>query len=328
MITSFRDRFGFLSNMYPCTVEYRGLTYPSAENAFQAQKCIDPKDRERFTKCSPGESRKIGRRVILRPDWHEVRLPIMREILRSKFSDPKLRSLLVSTGNKELIETNAWKDTFWGVYQGVGENHLGKLLMEIRREILPEMCEARGRIAFIGTRNFEHYANERAGSTYTKAVAWAVAWGYTITTGGCVGCDQHAGNIAYNLGGHLHLVLPWESYEEAWVSSLTKGAVTVDVYNCDVHRTWTDSVIRYHPHGSNLSGGALALHARNFGIVEGTKAVVALPSNKPGGGGTGQGMRIAKDLGIPLFDLSTAEGCDALEARMNKFSPKVAVDIK
>lgn len=36
---------------------------------------------------------------------------------------------------EELIEGNYWHDTYWGVCEGVGENHLGKLLMEIRNEL-------------------------------------------------------------------------------------------------------------------------------------------------------------------------------------------------
>ena len=38
-------------------------------------------------------------------------------------------------GNEELIEENWWNDTFWGVCRGVGKNHLGQILMKIRKEI-------------------------------------------------------------------------------------------------------------------------------------------------------------------------------------------------
>jgi hypothetical protein len=31
-----------------------------------------------------------------------------------------------------LEETNIWKDTFCGVYNGVGENNLGKIIMKTR----------------------------------------------------------------------------------------------------------------------------------------------------------------------------------------------------
>lgn len=30
---------------------------------------------------------------------------------------------------------NHWHDTYWGVCDGAGENRLGKLLMQVRREL-------------------------------------------------------------------------------------------------------------------------------------------------------------------------------------------------
>jgi predicted NAD-dependent protein-ADP-ribosyltransferase YbiA (DUF1768 family) len=33
---------------------------------------------------------------------------------------------------------NYWNDKFWGICKGVGENHLGKILMQIRDEIKSE----------------------------------------------------------------------------------------------------------------------------------------------------------------------------------------------
>jgi hypothetical protein len=60
----------------------------------------------------------------------------MYRILRAKFTQNKnLRKMLVDTGDAYLEETNYWHDTFWGVYNGIGENNLGKLLMVVRDEI-------------------------------------------------------------------------------------------------------------------------------------------------------------------------------------------------
>lgn len=39
---------------------------------------------------------------------------------------------LATSGNEELVEGNNWNDTYWGVCKGVGENHLGKILIRIR----------------------------------------------------------------------------------------------------------------------------------------------------------------------------------------------------
>jgi len=62
-------------------------------------------------------------------------MQMMEELLRLKFESPELRKLLLETGEHELIEGNNWGDRFWGVVDGVGDNHLGKLLMKIRAEL-------------------------------------------------------------------------------------------------------------------------------------------------------------------------------------------------
>lgn len=59
----------------------------------------------------------------------------MEDLLRQKFSKTPLRRLLLATGEAELIEGNTWGDTYWGVCHGVGQNHLGCLLMKIRGEL-------------------------------------------------------------------------------------------------------------------------------------------------------------------------------------------------
>ena len=62
---------------------------------------------------------------------------LMRPLLKKKFDNnhPELQQKLLATGDEELVEGNYWGDTIWGVCEGVGENHLGKMLMEIRTEL-------------------------------------------------------------------------------------------------------------------------------------------------------------------------------------------------
>jgi ribA/ribD-fused uncharacterized protein len=84
-----------------------------------------------------GQSKKLGKRVELRPDWEDVKIDIMRQVLKSKFTqNPELKAQLIATGDAELIEGNNWNDRFWGVCRGKGQNHLGKLLMEVRAELM------------------------------------------------------------------------------------------------------------------------------------------------------------------------------------------------
>ena len=144
-IDMFREEYYFLSNYYPAVLTYNGVTYLNSEAAYQAQKCAEPSERMQFAMLRPDEAKKLGGKVTLRPDWNEVKVPLMREIVRAKFTqNPFLADWLLKTGDRELVEGNWWGDTFWGVSSktGEGENHLGIILMELREEFrrngLPE----------------------------------------------------------------------------------------------------------------------------------------------------------------------------------------------
>lgn len=136
MIHAFRGQHRFLSNFYLARVRLDGVQYPTVEHAYQAAKTTDEEERKKIrTAGSPGEAKKMGRRVTIRPDWTEIRIQVMTDLVRQKFAQEPYRSLLLRTGHCELIEGNRWNDTFWGVCNGVGENHLGKILMQIRGEL-------------------------------------------------------------------------------------------------------------------------------------------------------------------------------------------------
>ena len=68
----------------------------------------------------------------MRSDWDHVKIAIMKEAVRLKFEYPTLRGMLLDTGDAELVEGNTWGDRFWGVCDGEGDNHLGKILMHTR----------------------------------------------------------------------------------------------------------------------------------------------------------------------------------------------------
>lgn len=132
-ISQFRGRYRFLSNFYPCEIHWRGWCFPSVEYAYQCLKSKDTREWHAVLAAeSPGQAKKIGRSLTLRPDWEDKKIGFMRTLLKRKFSDPILRAKLKATGTAELIEGNTWGDTFWGVCNGVGQNWLGRLLMEVR----------------------------------------------------------------------------------------------------------------------------------------------------------------------------------------------------
>lgn len=137
MIARFENEYWFLSNFYPAVVEWDGQVYPSSEHAYQAAKTLDPYSREIIRQApTPGMAKKYGRHVLLRPDWEQAKLSVMEDLLRQKFAPGSaLADKLLATGDEELIEGNWWGDVWWGVCNGVGQNHLGKLLMKIRADL-------------------------------------------------------------------------------------------------------------------------------------------------------------------------------------------------
>ena len=138
-ITDFSGEYEFLSNFYEVSIEYNGLTYGSTEAAFQAQKCMTDEERAAFTEYRPSKSKREGKRVKLRSDWEDVKTGIMEEVVRAKFTQhEELAQRLVDTGEKILVEGNDWGDVFWGVdtRTGEGDNHLGKILMKVREELI------------------------------------------------------------------------------------------------------------------------------------------------------------------------------------------------
>lgn len=141
-INHFRGEYGWLSNMSPAYIEYKGLWYQSTERAYQSAKNDDIN--WKFTCASycygEGDIKKLSKLIKDNPNWNNIKLGVMRECLILKFSIPHLREKLLATKGKYIEEGNYWNDTYWGVdlkqNPPVGENHLGLLLMDIRDNIL------------------------------------------------------------------------------------------------------------------------------------------------------------------------------------------------
>lgn len=137
MITEFQGEYRFLSNFWPARTFYDGLEYPTAEHAYQAAKTNNVAAAIRIQQArTPSQAKHLGRTVPIRPDWMTVRIRVMQQIVRAKFiGNPDLLDCLLATGTQELREGNRWGDTFWGICNGHGQNHLGKILMELRKEM-------------------------------------------------------------------------------------------------------------------------------------------------------------------------------------------------
>jgi N-glycosidase YbiA len=130
---------GEFSNFSPHPFELKGKVWPTAEHYFQAQKFAGTGHEEAIRQAkSPMIAARMGRSRArpLRPDWEAVKDDIMREALEAKFKQrPSLRSLLLETGDAELIE-HTRNDSYWGDGgDGSGKNRLGQLLMELRTKL-------------------------------------------------------------------------------------------------------------------------------------------------------------------------------------------------
>lgn len=140
-ITSFDGTHRFLSNFFSAPVVLDGVTYPTVEHAFQAAKTKDPLERRRIqAESKPGKAKALGRQVTKVANWDEIRISVMHDLVRQKFTRHRNYGvLLLRTGDAELIEGNTWDDRFWGAVwedgHWNGENHLGRILMSVRAEL-------------------------------------------------------------------------------------------------------------------------------------------------------------------------------------------------
>lgn len=141
-IDQFKGKYEFLSNFYPCVIEYEGIIYPSTEHAYQASKTLNVEFRRLISEMpTPGKAKKAGKIIEVREDWNKIKYKVMYEVCSKKFQIPELRQKLLDTGSSELVEGNWWHDNTWGVCgcekcPGVGHNFLGRVLMVIRNDII------------------------------------------------------------------------------------------------------------------------------------------------------------------------------------------------
>lgn len=138
-IHGFQGEYRFLSNFWPVSggilLKGSAIFFSTVEHAYQASKTLDIETRMKIAELkTPGEAKRAGKKVKIRNDWEEVKLFVMHDLVYQKFLVPDLKKQLLLTGDAYLEETNNWKDIFWGVCNGVGHNHLGKILMNIRSE--------------------------------------------------------------------------------------------------------------------------------------------------------------------------------------------------
>ena len=120
-----------LDNFLQCSFELDGVQWTSAEQYFQAAKFLDAGYRERIRGCHDGNacwSLGNSRAHPIRPDWEAVKVEVMYNANRAKFTaegNEALRDALLSTGSGKVI---AYGFPFWVHWNGV-------LLERLREEL-------------------------------------------------------------------------------------------------------------------------------------------------------------------------------------------------
>ncbi len=144
--------FGGLSNMcagYPVIVN--GYVVRSSEVVYQM--CKHPLTENKSGRLlqedlllekSPMSAKMLALKyeAFAREDWMNIRVKVMKWSLRMKLACNPISfgNLLISTGDKPIVEFSN-KDSFWGAKLDteedvlVGQNILGRLLMELREEL-------------------------------------------------------------------------------------------------------------------------------------------------------------------------------------------------
>lgn len=135
--------YGRFSNLFRSPIEFEGQLYPTAEHAYQAGKAQKAKVRDWILAApSPSLAAMAAHGLYawdIVPKWSEIKFDRMRGVLAAKFTQhPDLMELLLATGDKRLVEagtTNNAVNRLWGEVNGVGQNMLGQMLMELQSEL-------------------------------------------------------------------------------------------------------------------------------------------------------------------------------------------------
>ena len=162
-----KEDFGGLSNMasgYP--LQINGVRILTTEALYQA--CRFPHlpevQREIIGQHSPMTAKMKSKpyRKDSRPDWDEVRYKVMRWCLRVKLAQnyTEFGRLLLATRDRPIVEQSR-KDDYWGAKLAdevgdtlIGQNVLGRLLMEVREKLKDDADGMLKMVSPLGIPNF------------------------------------------------------------------------------------------------------------------------------------------------------------------------------
>lgn len=324
LIQSFRGDFSWLSNFHESPLLWQGLWYPTAEAAFQAGKTLDQNVRQRIADAdTPGEAKRLGRAVRLRPDWdrtvcHEV----MRDVLAAKFANPTLAADLTATGTALLIEgTTGWCDQKWGCcgcskhISTPGQNLLGRALMTRRAALAPHLSNRWTRVAGTGHRphkipaRLRGWVREQLARVAAKLVAEHAT--EVAISGLAIGTDLWWAQAAHDAGARVWGYSPFPDQDRKWTKPWSDARNEV-IANAERLRHLGPPVGAPPAHGEPDNGRARLvtslLMRRNTWMLRDADALVAVVDSSRTDGGTMAALRQAVGrMPVIRIDLHTEE---------------------
>ena len=131
----FKGKYEFLSNSYPCEINFEDISYPNVEVAFWALRVKDPKSRRKIARLNSSKAKAKALSCEPIEDWDNKQYSIMKRLLFIKFSNKDLEKKLKATKGFKLINEVTYRDEYWGIRGETGRNLLGKCLMEVRENL-------------------------------------------------------------------------------------------------------------------------------------------------------------------------------------------------
>lgn len=179
LFNSESESYSELSNFHPSPFIYEGREYITSEQCYQAEKFCQPQLKHLvLAAASPLEAKRIAAkyRDEVRPDWFEVNVDVMRRIVSAKFeANDHLVELLLSTGNRVLVELSR-RDRFWGANsKGEGMNNMGIILMDLRNMLQYKAMLRRYKALTGHTLDLRDEMNEDMLETRLMHLDWAEA---------------------------------------------------------------------------------------------------------------------------------------------------------
>lgn len=134
----YEHEYYVFSNFSAFMIQWKGKLYPTSEHAYHSEKFIDEGLKEQIRNASSAHGAlKLSHqhRDKYLNNWDQIKVSVMKDILREKVvQHPYVLKKLLDSGNRTLIE-DSWRDSYWGWGPDKkGDNHLGKIWMELREE--------------------------------------------------------------------------------------------------------------------------------------------------------------------------------------------------